>query len=70
MVGTLLIVPSFGYEKMNLFCSAMSAAVLMLSNLLLISSLSDMKMMEEGIGNLKNVSHSAPASDDLLDDML
>lgn len=70
VLGGILLIPGFGYSRFDLFCSAMSAAVLMLSNLLLISSLSDMKMMEEGIGNLKNVTQSARTSDDLLDDML
>jgi len=70
LIGGTLISLGFGYDRLNLFCSAISTAILMISNLLLISSLSDMKMMEEGIGNLKNVSQSASTSDDLLDDML
>lgn len=70
IAGNILLAFSFGYERFNFFCSAMSAAVLMLSNLLLISSLSDMKMMEQGIANLKNVTQSNPTSDDLLDDIL
>ncbi|MCR9173956.1 MAG: DUF4328 domain-containing protein [bacterium] len=70
VAGGLILVFGFGYERFNLFCSAFSTGILMLSNLLLISSLSDIKMMEEGIAGMKNVSASAPASDDLLDDFL
>ncbi|XOV68080.1 MAG: DUF4328 domain-containing protein [Fluviicola sp.] len=70
ITGSVLFAFGFGYEKSSIFCSAMAAVVLMLSNLLLISSLSDMKMMEEGIGNLKNVTQSTRETDDLLDDIL
>lgn len=70
IAGGILLSLGFGYEKYNLFCSVMAAAVLMLSNLLLISSLSDMKMMEEGIGELKDVNSLNIGSEDLLDDMI
>lgn len=70
IAGGILLNFSFGYERYNLFCSAMAAAVLMISNLLLISSLSDMQMMEEGISELKDVNSLTLGSDDLLDDML
>lgn len=70
IAGGILFSLSIGQDQFNYFCSAMSAGLWMLSNLLLISSLSDLKMMEEGISNLKNVTQSSPASNDLLDDML
>jgi len=69
IVGVILLGLSFGYERYNLFCSAIASAVLMLSNLLLISSLSDMKMMEEGIGELKDINSLSIGSEDLLDDI-
>lgn len=72
IAGSLMVIFSFDYNRTGVFLSSLSAAILMLSNLLFISSLSDTKMMEEGIGNLKNVTSkvTAKSSDDLLDDVL
>ena len=60
---------SFGQEKSNFFYSALSTLLFLLSNVLILSSLNDTRMMEKGIGQLKHVEeieNSDIASEDII----
>jgi hypothetical protein len=69
MVALALFSFSFDYDRYEMFFSVFATMLFMLSNILLLSSLSDMEMMERGMGEFKHVSKLS-ADDAKLDDII
>lgn len=67
--ATVVTMLSFDNDSSSIFYTTFGTMLFLLANVLLLSSLNDMQMMEKGIGEFKHVS-TITASDSELDDII
>ncbi|GAB5418812.1 MAG: hypothetical protein Crog3KO_02070 [Crocinitomicaceae bacterium] len=70
IVAQVVFFFSFGYSRTELFYAALASLLFLISNVLVLSSLNDTKMLEQGVGRLKNVSEVPSSSNDALDNVI
>lgn len=70
IVAQVVLAFSFGENRSSFFYAAIATLLFLISNVLVLSSLNDTKMMEEGIGRLKDVSEVEYSDKQNLDDII
>ncbi len=70
IIAQVVILFSFGYTRTELFYAAVATLLFLISNFLILSSLNDTKMLEQGIGRLKNVTETPSSKTDDLDNIV
>lgn len=67
VVAQILWVLSFGHDRYNFFSNAFGTGLFLIANFLLLASLADVKIMEKGVSEMKDVRYKQEDPEDLLD---
>jgi len=67
VIAQILWFISFGHDQYNFFSNALGTGFFLVANLLLLASLADVKIMENGIAEMKDVHYQQDDASDILD---